>query len=42
MSIEKRKDRKGRILQRGERQRSDGRYEYRFIDEGGDRHTIYS
>ena len=42
MSIEKRKDRKGRILQRGESQRSDGRYEYRFIDEGGERHTIYS
>ena len=42
MSIEKRKDRKGRILQRGERQHSDGRYEYRFIDESGERQAIYS
>lgn len=42
MSIEKRKDRKGHILQRGESQRSDGRYEYRFMDESGERQAIYS
>ena len=40
MSIEKRKDRKGHILQRGESQRSDGRYEYRFMDESGERQAI--
>ena len=42
MSGENRKDRKGRILLRGERQREDGRYEYRFVNESGERQTIYS
>ena len=38
----KRKDSRGRILQRGELQRSDGRYEFRYTDEIGVRHSIYS
>lgn len=39
---EKRKDSKGRILRDGEYQREDGRYEYKYIDNGGDRRSIYS
>lgn len=38
----KRRDKKGRILRDGEYQRSDGRYEYRFIGHSGERHSIYS
>lgn len=37
-----RKDKKGRILRRGERQESDGRFSYRYMDEIGHRHTVYS
>ena len=39
---DKRKDSKGRILKEGERQRSDGRYEYRYTDAGGSVRSIYS
>lgn len=37
----KRKDSKGRILRDGERQRSDGKYEYRY-DYAGKRRSVYS
>lgn len=37
-----RRDKKGRILRKGESQCSDGRYMYRYTDANGDRHTIYS
>ena len=36
------KDKKGRVLRPGERQRSDGRYEYRFEDASGQTRSIYS
>lgn len=39
---EKRRDRKGRILRRGELQRNDGKYEYRYYDAIGVRRSIYS
>ncbi|MBO5969815.1 MAG: site-specific integrase [Clostridia bacterium] len=39
---EKRRDSKGRILRDGESQRKDGRYEYRYTDKNGNRHSIYS
>ena len=39
--VEKRKDSKGRILRNGEFQREDGRYEYRYT-ENGERRSIYS
>lgn len=39
---EKRRDDKGRILKTGESQRKDGRYQYRFTDANGKRHTIYA
>ena len=39
---EKRKDKKGRLLQPNERQRSNGQYEYRYKDGNGVRHSIYS
>lgn len=39
---EKRKDKKGRILQPNERQRSDGMYEYRYIDSAGVKRSVYS
>lgn len=39
---EKRKDKKGRLLRRGEAQRSDGMYMYRYNDIDGVRRTIYS
>lgn len=38
----KRKDKKGRILKDGESQRSNGRYEYKFIDSDGERRSVYS
>ena len=38
----KKKDSKGRNLKQGERQRPDGRYEYRFLDAKGDTHSVYS
>lgn len=39
---EKRRDNKGRLLRQGELQRSDGKYEYRYVDVRGERHSIYS
>lgn len=41
MAGKKRKDSKGRILRDGERQRSDGKYEYRY-DYAGQRRSVYS
>lgn len=39
---EKRRDSKGRLLQAGERQRSDGMYEFRYLDKHGKKHSVYS
>ena len=36
------KDTKGRKLYKGESQRADGRYEYRYTDANGVRHSVYS
>ena len=38
----KRKDSKGRILRKGEVQRPDGKYMYRYVDALGVRRTVYS
>lgn len=40
--MERRKDNKGRALKDGEGQRKDGLYQYRYTDNCGERHTIYS
>lgn len=40
--MQKRKDFKNRNLKDGESQRSDGRYEYKYIDVFGKRHSFYS
>lgn len=37
----KRKDTKGIVLKTGEHQRKDGRYEYKYTDEKGKRHSVY-
>ena len=39
---EKRRDKRNRILHDGEFQRADGRYRFRYTDENGDEHDIYS
>lgn len=39
---EKRKDKKGRLLQANERQRNDGMYEYRYTDGNGTKRSVYS
>lgn len=39
---EKRKDSKGRILWSGESQRADGKYEFKYTDTNGNRHSVYS
>lgn len=39
---EKRKDSKGRILRKGEAQRADGKYMFRYTDQNGKRQTVYS
>ena len=39
---DKKRDNKGRILRLGERQREDGRYEYRYKDVKGNTRSIYS
>lgn len=39
---EKRRDNKGRVLRSGESQRSDGKYEYKYADSNGERHSVYS
>ena len=38
----KRKDHKGRVLREGESQRKNLLYQYRYTDEDGKRHTVYS
>lgn len=38
----KRRDNKGRVLRSGESQRSDGKYEYKYADSNGERHSVYS
>ncbi len=40
--MDKRKDNKGRNLKQGEIQKKDGRYEYRYTDWFGTRHSVYS
>ena len=37
-----RRDDKGRVLRKGESQRTDGRYAYNYIDELGKRRFVYS
>lgn len=39
---EKRRDNKGRLLRQGELQRADGKYEFRYTDIKGKKHSIYS
>ena len=40
--MEKRKDNKGRILRDGEYQKSDGRYEFRYLNHKGELKSVYS
>lgn len=40
MSVQRRKDSKGRVLQQGEYERSTGGYEYKWRDKRGKRHSI--
>ena len=42
MMEEKRRDSKGRLLRKGEWQRKDGRYTYRYVDGDGKRRCVYS
>ena len=42
MSNTRRFDKKHRVLQKGESERGDGRYEYRWTDYMGKRHFIYA
>lgn len=42
MSVQRRKDNKGRVLKNGESQRKDGTYMYRYTDIRGKRRTVYS
>lgn len=39
---EKRRDIKGRVLWTGESQRPDGKYEFKYADNNGERHSVYS
>ncbi len=39
---DRKRDNKGRLLRQGERQREDGRYEYRYKDIKGNTRSIYS
>lgn len=39
---EKRRDSKGRLLWAGESQRRDGKYEFKYADNNGERHSVYS
>ena len=39
---DKRRDNKGRILRNGESQRPDGKYEFKYVDPGGRRRSVYS
>lgn len=38
----RRRDRKGRVLRPNERQRADGKYEFRYTDANGAKHSVYS
>lgn len=38
----KKRDKRGRVLNKGEQQRSDGRYMFRYVDASGSRRTVYS
>lgn len=40
--MEKRRDSKGRVLKTGESQRPDGKYEYKYMDNAGNRRSVYS
>lgn len=40
--IEKRRDKRGRVLRNGECQRKDGRYQYEYIDAFGNEKCVYS
>lgn len=40
--MERRKDSKGRVLKKGESERKDGRYQYRYIDAWKKRQTVYA
>ena len=40
--MERRKDSKGRVLKKGESERKDGRYQYRYIDAWEKRQTVYA
>ncbi len=40
--MERRKDKKGRVLEKGESQRKDGRYVYQYKDRYGNRKSIYA
>ena len=42
MADTKRRDKLNRVLNRGEFQRKDGKYEYKYIDSFGKRRTVYS
>lgn len=39
---EKRRDNKNRILNNGESQRKDGKYEFKYVDADGKRRSVYS
>lgn len=40
--MKRRKDKRGNQLRTGESQREDGRYQYRYVDNFGDRKTVYA
>ena len=42
MSVQRRKDSKGRVLKNGESQRKDGSYMYRYTDTSGNRKSAYA
>lgn len=42
MSVQRRKDSKGRVLKTGESERKDGTYMYRYSDAGGTRRSVYA
>lgn len=42
MAVERRKDKKNRVLKEGEYQRANGSFEYKWRDKRGKRHSIYA
>ena len=40
--MQRRKDSRGRVLEKGESQRKDGRYVYQYIDNWGARKSVYA